>query len=156
MVSPEHIDEQKPEDQQAPTAVENKRAWLKRVLGVVVPLIGGIAITCLYIATIVNAPDFFYLGLLVAFFLGVVGALLFRSWWSILVIPIALTLGELLVVYLVSLLFFPNPIAVDDVGFGVFFNVIATNILAVFGTLFGTTIIKRSQESWLTKMPKDF
>jgi hypothetical protein len=95
MVSPEHIDNQTSENQQAPspavkqqvpTEVEKKRPWLKplmRVLGVVVPLIGGIAVMWL----IIFASDVGNWLLPLPFILGIVGAVLLRSWWSILSVP---------------------------------------------------------------------
>ena len=60
--------------------------WL-RALGVVVPALGGFTILCLTISDV----NFQGWGLFVAFLLGTVGALLFRSWGAILVVPLALT-----------------------------------------------------------------
>ena len=137
MVSPEHTDNQKSDNQQAPspavkqqvpTDVEKKRVWLMRVLGVVVPLIGGIAIMCLNI----YFPDFWALGLLVALLLGAVSALLIRSWWTMLVAPIALALGAWLIASL--------PIQIGDAGFGVFY----TPLITAFGALLGIAIVKKT------------
>ena len=61
--------------------------WL-RILGVVVPLV--VSFVCSFIDLSL---------LLVAwypFLLGVVSAALFRSWWAVLVVPAALSLGTLL------------------------------------------------------------
>src|SRR5450759_3820865 len=113
MVSPEHIDEQKPEKQQAPSpavkqqgpaVVEKKRPWMKPLMrvAVVVLLLGGSF--GLFWATFVFLPN--TTGMLVlpeGLLLGLVSAFLFRSWWAILVIPIAFTCGELLAMYLIPL-----------------------------------------------------
>jgi uncharacterized membrane protein YeaQ/YmgE (transglycosylase-associated protein family) len=151
MVSPEHIDEQKLEDQHAPTVVENKRAWLKHlmrvVLGVVVPLIGGF--TCMYLT--INVAGGFLLGWIVGFFVGIVGAVLLRSRWAILVVPIACILGEWLVV--------PQLFGVDffkDLNFGSFLYAFAGPILALLGSFISIRIVKKAQEPGLTTMPKDF
>jgi len=162
MVSPGHTDNQKSENQQAPSpaveqqvpvVVEKKRPWLKPpmrvVLGVVVPLIGGIAIACLFLVTFQNDASYSFGslgGYFGAFLLGLIGAVLLRSWWAILVVPITLTLGVLLVVFVAPFLFFPNPLGVDDVAFGVFANVVITNIIAlltVFSTLVGFSLAKK-------------
>lgn len=133
----------------ASTVVEEKRPWMKplmRVLGVVVPLIGGFAnMWCL----IFYPLEFQFWALLVAFLLGVVGAVLLRSRRAIFVVPIALTLGELLVVCLVTLLFVPNPIGVDDVPFGVVGVAVIGFIIAVFGAWIGTFIVKKWGRNWL-------
>jgi hypothetical protein len=149
MVSPEHIDNQKPENEQAPspaeekqvpTVVENKRAWLKplmRTAGAVMPLIGGFA--SIWVTFIPS--DYLGLELIGAFLLGAVCAVLFRSGWAILVIPIAFTLGVLLAVYLAPVVFSPNPLTIDDVGFGVYIVAIAGSILATLGALIGAHIV---------------
>ena len=113
MVSPEHINEQKPEDQQAPSpaveqqvpaVVKKKRPWLKplmRVASIVLSLVGSFVIVW---ATFIFLPgDYGNWALLEGLLLGAVGAVLFWSWWAILVIPIAFSLGEFLAFYLISL-----------------------------------------------------
>jgi hypothetical protein len=149
MVSPEHIDEQKLEEQQTSTVVENKRVWLKPLqvfLGVVVSLIGGIV--CMYLTTNVAAGFFF--GLIVAFFMGIVGAVLLRSHWAILVVPIAFTLGEWLVT--------PPLFGFDfmDLNFSVFIFALAGPIFALFGSLISITIVRNVKKPVSTTMPKDF
>lgn len=169
MVSPEHVDEQKPEDKQmpssaekkqAPIVVEKKRLWntpLMRVLGVLVSLIGGIASLCLAIVGFsYPTPQYptlsglVFVAFLLAFIVGVGGAMLFRSWWAILVVPIVLTLGALLAAYLIPILFSPNPYDADDVGLGVVYSMIIIPICAIIGALigsyFGTLWKKRQQE----------
>ena len=114
-----------------------------RTAGAVMPLIGGFASIWVLIP-----GDHLGLELIGAFLLGAVCAVLFRSGWAILVVPIALTLGVLLVVFVAPFLFFPNPLGVDDVAFGVFANVVFTNIIAlltVFSTLIGTFIAKNKK-----------
>lgn len=154
MVSPEHIDNQKPENQQAHSPAverqvlaegEKKRTWLKplmRVSGVVVPLLGGFAILCLTISNI----DFQGWGLLlVACLLGVAGALLFRSWWAQLVVPLAFALGEFLARYLAPVVFSPDPRFFTYEGaFGVGLGAIFAAILATIGAFIGTSIVKKA------------
>lgn len=69
------------------------------------PLIGGFASIWVLIP-----GDYLGLELIGAFLLGAVCAVLFRSGWAILVIPIAFILGVLLAVYLVPVVFSPNPL----------------------------------------------
>ena len=154
MVSPEHIDNQKPENQQThfpaverqvPAGSEKKRTWLKplmRVSGVVVPLLGGFAILCLIIGNL----DFQGWGLLlVACLLGVVGALLFRSWWAQLVVPLAFALGEFLARYLAPVVFSPDPRFFTYEGaFGVYLGAFFGACLATIGAFIGTSIVKKT------------
>ncbi len=153
MVSPEQIDNQKSENQQAhspaverqvPAGSEKKRTWLKplmRVSGVVVSLLGGFAILCLMIGNL----DFQGWGLLVACLLGVVGALLFRSWWAQLVVPLAFALGEFLARYLAPVVFSPDPRFLTWEGaFGVGLGAIFAAILATIGAFIGTSIVKKA------------
>lgn len=170
MPSPTRIDEQKPEDkhalspvfpQQVWTVGEKKRPWLKplmRGVGAVLPLVGGFAslwVTFLYLPLDYgDVPlDYGALGPLVALPVGVVSALLIRSWWAILVVPLAFILGALLAVYgiksiplLTSVVYAPNPLAVNDVGFGVFLNVIIGSLLAVISTLTCTVFYKSREK----------
>lgn len=148
MVSPEHVNEQKPENKAAPDpaeekqvlpASEHKRPWMEpllRVGAVVYALIGGFAIVCLMSINI----DFQGWGYLVAFLLGTACALLFRSWWAILVVPLALGLGEYLAGY-------HNPFALSNdprlfmyvTGFGFWFSAaVFIPILAVIGSCIGS------------------
>ena len=150
MVSPEHIHEQKPENQQAtapavkqqvPAVGEKKRTWLKllmRVGGIVVTLVGGFAILFLTLSNL----DFQWI-MLVALLLGVVGALLFRSWWAILVILLAFSFGEFLAWQLAYVALPPYSIFfTDDVVFGDFLLAIGGVFLAAIGILIGTAIVK--------------
>ncbi len=154
MVSPGQIDNQKSEDKQAPdpavkqqvpTEGEKKRTWQKplmRGVGVVVPLLGGFAILCLTLSNI----DFLGWGLLlVACLLGVAGALLFRSWWAQLVVPLAFALGEFLARYLAPVVFSPDPRFFTYEGaFGVGLGAIFAAILATIGAFIGTSIVKKA------------
>jgi hypothetical protein len=151
MVSPEQINERKTEDQPAPTPAveqqvaaggEKKRTWLKpliRVGGIIVSLLGGFAIVSLTISNV----DFQGV-ILVAFFLGGGCALLFRSWWAILVVPLAFALGEFLAWNLAPGVFSPDPrFFTDDVAFGVFFEAIGGALLATIGALIGAALVKK-------------
>lgn len=155
MVSPEHIDNHKPEDQQAPSpgvehqvpvAVEKKRTWLKpllRVAALVLSLGGSFAGFWAFFSFQLqqgnNGEGWAILG---AILLGTVSAVLFRSWWALLVIPIAFSAGAFLAIYLMPLVISPNPLAVDDVGFGAFLWAVFGPIFAVFGALLGILILK--------------
>jgi hypothetical protein len=155
MKSPEHIDEQKPEDQQAPspdvkqqvpTEVEKKRPWLKplmRVAGIVLPLVAnfaGIWVVAVFMAP--SAQGWSILAIFGVLLLGGVSAALFRSWWAVLVVPIAFALGGFLAFYLVPLVISPNPFDIGDAPFGVFLWEIIGPILALFGALIGTALRK--------------
>jgi hypothetical protein len=61
--------------------------WL-RVLGVVVPLVGGFAL-----AFPINIPVIEGLYLLMPLLVGVVSAGLLRSWWAMLIVPVAFSVG---------------------------------------------------------------
>jgi hypothetical protein len=150
MVSPEHINEQKPEDQQTPTVVENKRAWLKplmRVAAIVMSLVGSfagfLAFFSFQLQQSGNGEGWAILG---ATLLGAVSAVLFRSWWALLVIPLAFSAGAFLAIYLIPLVISPNPLAIDDVGFGAFLWAVFGPIFAVFGALFGILILKTLEQ----------
>lgn len=107
MVSPNHVDEQKPDDKQAPSpakekqapiVVENTRPWLKPLkptLGTVLPLVGGFALIWCFISYDLGALGL--LGLLaVAILGGVCVVLLFPFRWAIGVVSLAFAFGELL------------------------------------------------------------
>jgi len=158
MVSPEHVDEQKPEDEQdpspaeekqMPTVVENKRPWLKplmRVAGTILPLVAnfaGIWFVAVFMAP--SAQDWSILAIFGVVLLGAVSAALFRSWWAILVVPIAFVLGGFLAFYVIPLVISPNPLAIGDAPFGVFLWEIIGPILALFGALIGTAIWRVSR-----------
>jgi len=162
MVSPEHIDEQKPEVQQAPSPAveqqvpevfEKKQTWLKwlmRVAGIVLPLVCNfVGIWVYFVFMTPSQQDALtqqaggsFLLLLGVVLLGAVSALLFRSWWAILVIPIAFSAGVLLAFYLMPMVISPNPLDIGDTGFGVFLWAIIGPMIALFGALIGTAIVK--------------
>jgi hypothetical protein len=156
MVSPEHVDNHKPEDQQAPTpavekqvpaVVEKKRPWLKplmRVAAIVLSLVGSFALVWATFIFLPGTPA--SLALPEGLLLGVVCAALFRSWWAILVVPIAFTFGALLAIYLIPLVYSPNPLEIDDVPFGVFLWVVVGPFSATIGALFGTYIDKEARK----------
>ena len=105
MVSPEHI---LSEDKHVPSSTEEKRGrvsegqhrpWMElllRIVAVVLSLESGFAITCISLSNI----DLRGWGFLVALLLGGICAFLFRSWWAVLAVPLALGIGELLAWYL--------------------------------------------------------
>jgi hypothetical protein len=120
MVSPEHVNEQKPadkpalspaEEKQVPAVGEKKRPWMEpllRAVAIVVSLIGGIAFYCLAVFSslprIENPPSerLAFLGgvaMLLVLLVGVGCAVLFRSWWATLVVPLSLILGAYLASY---------------------------------------------------------
>jgi hypothetical protein len=87
-----------PEEETAPplaqkqpsTPASSWRGWSRwlRVLGVVVPVVVGLVCSFIDLS--------FLLVVWFLFLLGVVSAALFRSWWAVLVVPAALSLGTLL------------------------------------------------------------
>ena len=120
-----------------------QRTTLRVVVGVVVSLLGGMA--CMYLTLIAAG---FYFGWVVAFFVGIVGAVLLRSRWAILVVPLALTLGELLVT--------PQLFAVSFTSLGSFILAFAGPIIATLGSLSSISIVKEYREQGFTTMPTDF
>ena len=94
MVSTEHTDNQKSEI----------RPWLKplmRATAIVLSLVGSFAIVW---ATFIILPlDAYSLAIMEGLLLGLISAFLFRSWWAVLVVPIAFTAGTFLAFYLIPL-----------------------------------------------------
>ncbi len=95
---PQQSNNRNPEEETSPPLAQTQQAtpdsswrgwgrWL-RVLGVIVPLVMGsvCSFVDLSLLLIVWLP----------FLLGVVSAALYRSWWAVLVVPAALSLGTLL------------------------------------------------------------
>ena len=145
MVSPEHIDEQKSENQQVPTEVEKKRPWLKplmRVAGIVLSLVGSCAIWIMLVIWPLNGYVLYLLAVLLFGAVSILSALLFRSWWALLVVLITFALGGLLASYLIPLL---NPPVSDP--FAAFNWLFYGPIVAVIGALIGTAIVK----AWLNE-----
>ena len=155
MVAPELVDEQRTEgtsalspmkEKQLPLLSEHRHPWrkpLRELGGVIVSLIGGIAYV--YITMI---PGGFFFGGIVALFVGIVGAVLLRTRWAILIVPLALILGELLVV--------PQLFAFAFMSFGSFLLAFAGPMFAVLGSLGSISIVKEDQEQGFTTMPTDF
>jgi pilus assembly protein TadC len=115
-----------------------------RVTAIVLPLVGSFAIV--WATFIILSPDAGGLAIMAGLLLGLVSAFLFRSWWAVLVIPIAFTAGTLLAFYLISLVISPNPLAMDDAPLGVFLWEVIGPITALIGALFGTFIDKKARE----------
>ena len=155
MISPEHVDKQKPEDKQASspaeekeelTVVEEMPPWLKplmRAVGAIVPLIGGFAWLWVNLWTY----DFWLYGvlevalLLVVAILGGVGAAFFRSWWAMLFVPLALISGELLAFY-VGVVYYKYPYVSGDTRFGVNFFVTGALFMSIVGAAIGSSLGK--------------
>ncbi len=166
MVSPEHIDEHKPEDKPVLSPVEEKpvlpvsekkRPWMEpllRVVAIVVSLMSGIAAVYLVVLSFrpwlelgfenSAADQLAYLrtlAILLVFLVGVGGAVLIRSWWAILVVPLALSLGAVPTYYLMRYQIAPELLTYDDVGFGVIvFSLFYIPGIAVFAACIGSAI----------------
>ncbi len=163
MVSPEHINEQKPENEQAPDpheeqqvvlVGEKQKPWLEpllRGIAIVVSLMSGIAAVSLVVLSYrpwlelgfenSAADQLAYLrtvAMLLVFLVALGGAVLFRSWWAILGVPLALSLGAVLTYYLSNQIAY-ELLHYDDVVFGVaFFAIIYVPSIAVIGAFFGS------------------
>jgi hypothetical protein len=155
MVSPEHVDKLKPEDEQTSPPVEGKKdlpiveetpPWLNplmRAVGAIVPLIGG------FVWLWVNqwTYDFWRYGLLevilllVLALLGGVGAAFFRSWWAMLFVPLALILGEFLA-FFVGVVYFNYPYISGNTNFGVHYDVTGGLFMAILGAAIGSSVGK--------------
>ncbi len=86
------------EEQQKQTSPRPQR-WRQRILGVALPLVGGFLALgpWLFIPVLSNYRlGVFFLGALVVWLTVFVGALLLRSWWSLLILPIAAYVGTVL------------------------------------------------------------
>ena len=160
----EQVDELKPEDKQALdpaeekpklTAGEKKHPWLEPLLrgvAIVVSLLCGIASVYLVVSSYMpwlelgyensSADHLAYLrtmAFLLVALVALVCAVLFRSWWAILVIPLALGLGVVLTNVLSNLIV-PNLLGYDDVGFGVGFDTAFCIMSAVIGATLGSAL----------------
>jgi hypothetical protein len=126
-------------DQKQTTPVSSWRGWSLwlRVLGVVVPLVGGFA---QFFPSPLPLGVYFLVPLLV----GVVSAGLLHSWWAVLVVPVAFSIGAML-----SFLFqgmaidLSSPEGVDIV---MVFGVVPIAIGTVIGTPIGKKIEQRLQQ----------
>ena len=130
----------------AATVVEEKRPWLKplmRATAIVLSLVGSFALVWV---TFIILPDASGLAIMGGLLIGLVSAFLFRSWWAVLVVPIAFTTGMFLAFYLIPLVISPDPLSINDVPFGVGLWEIIGPITALIGALFGTFIDKKVRE----------
>ena len=66
-----------------------------RILGIVVPLVGGFLVFALPYAGIWVVQTIEGM-ILIAGLLGLIGVSLFRSWWALAIVPVALAVGQLL------------------------------------------------------------
>jgi len=144
MVSPEHLDEQKPENEQVPSPTEEKQAlpankkkrpWLKplmRAAGIILALGGSFAMT--WFAFAVQPPAVDNPEALLIFLLGAISAALYLSWWAILQIPIAFVAGSFVAFYVTPAWYF----YMDDAGFGQAMWVIGGPIFAFIGACIGS------------------
>ncbi len=171
MISPAQVDELTPEDIQAPdppeekqqlTEAKKKHPWLESLLrgvAIIVSLACGIVSVYLVVLSYVPWLELGYensaadhlaslrtMAFLLAGFIALVCAVLFRSWWAILVIPLALGLGVVFTNFLSNLIV-PDLLGYDDVGLGVGFDTaicIMSAIISAFpGSLIGTAWKKR-------------
>ena len=138
------------------TVVEEKRPWLKPLMrgaGIVLALVCSFAgvwatfvfqqvdFAIVWATFIILSPEAGGLAIMAGLLLGLVSAVLFRSWWAVLVIPIAFTVGGVLAFFLISLVISPNPLTMDDAPFGVLLWAVIGPITAALGALFGTAIV---------------
>jgi len=124
------------------TVVEEKRPWLKPLMrgaGIVLALVCSFA--GVWATFVFQQVDIMNWAILEMLLLGAVSAVLFRSWWAVLVIPIAFTVGGVLAFFLISLVISPNPLTMDDAPFGVLLWAVIGPITAALGALFGTAIV---------------
>ena len=130
----------------ASTVVEEKRPWLKPLMRVTAIVLSLVVSFALVWVTFIFLPNASGLAIMGGLLIGLVSAFLFRSWWAVLVVPIAFTAGMFLAFYLIPLVISPNPLAIDDAPFGVGLWEIIGPITALIGALFGTFIDKKVRE----------
>ena len=108
MVSPEHVDNM-PDDEQALSSAEKKqpqpvlsRRWVRvlmSIVGAVLPFVGGFLFGWLgYYAIPANEDSTawsqnFLLSVSILLLFAFVGALLLRSWWALLIVPVVASVG---------------------------------------------------------------
>jgi len=144
MISPEHVDEQKPENEQVLSSTEEKRVlrvdekqrtWLNplmRVVSIVLALGGSFAFV--YLSSIDPFDYNLWLIMLVILVYAAFCAVLYRSMWATLIIPIALTLGALLAVFLATV---PEGTWDFFAVLGVLFVTLPALVGAIIGGFFG-------------------
>lgn len=129
--------------------------WLLRILGIVMAFGGGIALMAtaalLPWNTIPEADNWTLLGVLVAesLFWGFVAALLLRSWWAILIVPVAFSAGIYL--YMLYQAFQWSgfnlqqwlPSSGDAMPYWMLRGTLPATIGAVIGALFGKWVGRR-------------
>ena len=149
------------EEQQKQTPPRPQR-WRQRILGVALPLVGGfLAYGPLYIPDLFNYRlGVYFLGTLVVWLSVLVGALLLRSWWSLLILPVAAYVGTVLW----DLIVFPLiqggvPMMQESIGTLIggfpneFPNAILATVMSVFvplivAALIGTLLGTRFRRWW--------
>jgi len=125
---------------------------LLRAVAIVVSLVSGMTAVYLVVFSYTPWQEFgfenlstdplAYLRTLAYLLVGIValgGAVLFRSWWAILVVPLAIGLGVVLTNFLSGQIV-PDLLGYDDVGFGVFFDQAICIMSAVIGACIGSPI----------------
>ena len=124
------------------TPASSWRGWSRwlRVLGVVVPLV--VSFVCPFIDLSL------LLVVWIPFLLGVVSAALLRSWWAVLVVPTALSIGAILSIILREggLPNIAAPGFVEGVTLFVFFGVVPMAIGAAIGAPIGKQIERLLQQ----------
>ncbi len=147
-----------PLEQQHKQTPPRPHRWRQRILGVALPLVGGFLWG--WPLTIPALFDYrlgvYFLGALVAWLTVLVGALLLRSWWSLLILPVAAYVGTVLA----DLIVFPLiqggvPMMQESIGswIGSFPNVILATVMSVFvplivAALIGTLLSTRFKRWW--------
>jgi len=147
-----------PLEQQQKQTPPRPQRWRQRILGVALPLVVGfLAYGPLYIPALFNYRlGVFFLGTLVVWLTVLVGALLLRSWWSLLILPGAAYVGTLLA----ALIVFPLiqggvPMMQESIGswIGSFPNAILAAVMSVVvplivAALIGTLLSTRFKRWW--------
>ncbi len=146
MIPQEHPEALWPEDE-APFHVEETPSWrarsrLVRILGVAVPLVAGFGLAF---------PSYLPLGVysLLPIFVGLLSAGLFRSWWALLTVPVAFSVG-----FVLSNIIQMGGLDVqswaasnfEGVDILVILGVVPVNIGVFIGTPLGKMIEKRLQK----------
>jgi hypothetical protein len=130
-----------------------------RILGVALPLVGGFLTSWPY-----SNPDYEVIGIhiqviafwglaLVVCLTVFVGALLLRSWWSLLILPVAAYVGTVLGNVVFSLIQGGVPMMQEWIGnwIGGFLNIIGLVVMIVFLPLIVVASIGTAISPWLKK-----
>jgi len=132
-----HLEEQR---KQIPPRPQRSRQWLMRILGVALPLVVGFIAIGPWSLYNFDRRTGLFLGYLVVCLTVFVGAILLRSWWSLLILPgaaiIGIVLGNFVVFPLIQ-----GGVPMMQESIGNFLNSVGAVVMIVFVPLMVIALI---------------